>query len=520
MCRFNLVLLFAFFSILSVFAQQVPQKMNYQAVARTADGQVISNKQVALRIAIMSGDDMNRPVFAEEHSVETNKLGLMNIHIGGGELLEGSMQSIEWGTSAHYLKILMDSDGTGQYVEMGTSQLLTVPYAFYAERSGTDGEAGSRDDPNDWTINGNTGTNDVSNFLGTTDMQDLVFKTNGEEGMRLNTDGELDVRLGNRILIGSRPVISARGVGNTFIGDLAGNSISTGYNNAFIGYKSGLNNTSGHSNAFIGFKAGENNSSGFSNAFIGQQAGKANTIGKTNVMIGRRAGFANTEGDDNVFIGHLSGLGNVNGSSNTYLGSGADGAGALVNATALGAGATVTQDSSIVLGNSAKVGIGTSSPQYELDIKGDASVSGRYIDSNGNAGTSGQVLSSTGNGTDWITGSGSGSAGPTGPTGPEGIPGANGSEGATGPSGSNGSNGLAGANGIDGATGSQGPQGPTGLAGANGSDGATGPQGPTGLAGTNGVQGPTGADGNNGATGTTGPQGPAGLAGTNGVQGP
>ncbi len=229
---------------------------------------------------------------------------------------------------------------------------------------------------------------------------------------KLDVNGDLNLSLGSKVLINSRPVVSTVGTGNTFIGDLSGNAITTGYNNAFIGYKAGEVNTAGHSNAFIGFKAGELNTSGFSNAFIGQQAGRANTTGKTNVMIGRRAGFTSATGDDNVFIGHLAGQSSNGGSSNTYLGSGADGPGGLLNATAIGANASVTQDSSLVLGDNAKVGIGTSAPSYDLDVVGDVNFSGNLY-KNG-------VLFS-------------GGGGATGPTGPAG---ATGPQGATGPAGS------------------------------------------------------------------------------------
>ena len=193
---------------------------------------------------------------------------------------------------------------------------------------------------------------------------------------RLDVNGDINMSTGSILRINARSVVSTIGTANTFIGDFSGTLITTGYNNAFIGYKSGEANTSGHSNAFIGFKAGENNTSGFSNAFIGQQAGRANLTGKTNVMIGRRAGFMSATGNDNVFIGHLTGQTNNSGSLNTYLGSGADGSATLTNATAIGANASVTQDSSVVLGDAAKVGIGTSSPGYDLDVAGDINFSG------------------------------------------------------------------------------------------------------------------------------------------------
>ena len=277
---------------------------------------------------------------------------------------------------------------------------------------------------------------------------------------RLDVNGDVNLSLGNKIRINGRSVVSTVGTGNTFIGDLAGDVNTTGYNNAFIGYKSGEANGTGHSNAFIGFKAGENNTTGFSNAFIGQQAGRANVGGKTNVMIGRRAGFSSASGDDNVFIGHLAGQTNNGGSSNTYLGSGADGMAALINATAIGAGATALQDSSVILGNAAKVGIGTGTPDSDLHVVGNQHIEGNLWieggglrDASGSLGSAGQVLSSDGTTTAWISGGG----GATGPTGPAG---ANGSDGADGATGATGAAGPAGANGATGPTGPQGATGP------------------------------------------------------------
>ncbi|MGB0916528.1 MAG: hypothetical protein ACPGU4_02965, partial [Flavobacteriales bacterium] len=241
-------------SVTVVSAQSVPQKMNYQAVARTADGIVIADKEVSMQIVIVSSEDMDRPVYAEEHWVTTNKLGLMNLHIGTGEVLEGGMQNIDWGSAAHYLKVLMDVNNTGNFEELGTSQLLTVPYAFYAERSGS-GEGDSRNDPNDWTMNGNSGTDDAVNFLGTTDAQDLVFKTNGTEAGRFNQNGQLALPSSSDITVGGENALNMDGTRNIHIGQNAG-AASTGDQNAFIGYNAGFKNTTGAKNTFIGPTAG------------------------------------------------------------------------------------------------------------------------------------------------------------------------------------------------------------------------------------------------------------------------
>ncbi|MFT5310355.1 MAG: hypothetical protein ACI8VL_001259 [Bacteroidia bacterium] len=363
-------ILLAVFSLLAtstLFAQSVPQKMNYQAVARLSDGKVISEQTVILRIGIMSAEDMERPVYSEEHRSTTNEFGLFNLQIGTGSVIEGSMESIDWGSSAHYLRIHMDAENTGFFEEMGTSQLLTVPYAFYAERSGTSDDGNSRNDPDYWALRGNASTNSGVNFVGTTDAQDLVFKTNGTEAARFDTLGNLRLNGDRALKIGDFNALNMRGVRNIHIGEYAG-GLSTGKENAFIGYRAGYSNTSGVKNTFIGSTTGRLNTIGNQNVFVGGRAGFVNTEGSRNSFLGYQSGRLNTNGEENTFVGRYAGVSNVSGSFNTYVGSGADGTTGLTNATALGAGAVVTQSNSVVLGNNANVGIGTSSPAAKLTI--------------------------------------------------------------------------------------------------------------------------------------------------------
>lgn len=422
------------FTANQTLAQTAPQKFNYQAVARNADGKALTGQQLALRIAILSAEDLDRSVYSEEHMVTTNKLGLFNIAIGGGEVLEGEFSSIEWGSASHYLSIQMDTEGSGRFVEMGVSQLLSVPYALYAEKSGEAANAGDgRNDPNDWTINGNAGTDDAINFIGTLDAQDLAIRTNDTEVARFKTSGELELATGGGITVGGYNALNMDGTRNIHIGENAG-AFSTGDQNAFIGYNAGKVNTAGSKNTFIGPTAGRVNTTGNQNSFIGGRAGFNNASGSQNTFIGWLAGPQNVSGNENTFIGKYAGLSNTTGSLNTYIGSNADGDPGLTNSTAIGAGSTVTQSNSVVLGNNANVGIGTGAPAYKLDVKGDISASGRYIDSSGDAGSSGQLLSSTGAGTDWVDATGV--EGATGPTGSDGADGAIGPTGATGPTGS------------------------------------------------------------------------------------
>jgi hypothetical protein len=113
---------------------------------------------------------------------------------------------------------------------------------------------------------------------------------------------------------------------NSFIGQDAGKSTTTGLYNSFIGYQAGLSNTAGRSNIFIGYQSGFSNigdvlgSYGHLNIFVGNQSGYANTTGTGNIFLGEKSGFQNTEGSRDVFIGVQSGQANLSGLFNVFIG--------------------------------------------------------------------------------------------------------------------------------------------------------------------------------------------------------
>ncbi len=174
---------------------------------------------------------------------------------------------------------------------------------------------------------------------------------------------------------------------NSFFGGNAGRFNTTGNTNSFFGFSAGFSNTSGFSNSFFGLQAGSSNTTGQSNSFFGVVAGNLNTIGNNNtffgsgagyhttsangnVFFGSNAGFNNTTGGSNSFFGVSSGLSNTTELNNTFIGANSNGASGITNATALGANAVVTQNNSVVLGNNASVGVGTSAPQAKLHVVG------------------------------------------------------------------------------------------------------------------------------------------------------
>jgi uncharacterized protein (TIGR02145 family) len=121
-------------SILSIQAQ-VPQGFNYQATVRNSGGELIVNQDVNFKFNVQQGSATSESVYTETHLISTDDLGQINLTIGNGTALSGVFKLIDWSLGSYFLGIQLDT-GTG-YVAMGTTQLLSVPYALYAENSGS-----------------------------------------------------------------------------------------------------------------------------------------------------------------------------------------------------------------------------------------------------------------------------------------------------------------------------------------------------------------------------------------------
>jgi Protein of unknown function (DUF1566) len=121
---------------------QVPQAFNYQAVARDNFGNLIVSHAVGIQIIIHQTTASGTPVYSETFATSTNQFGLFTIAIGKGTPVSGTFSSITWSTGNYWLEVQLDPSGGSSYTSMGTSQLLTVPYAMYAVNAGVPGVTG------------------------------------------------------------------------------------------------------------------------------------------------------------------------------------------------------------------------------------------------------------------------------------------------------------------------------------------------------------------------------------------
>jgi hypothetical protein len=135
-CTSQLFIAFLFITLTGY--SQAPQAFKYQAVIRDTSGTVIINQLVSLKISILKNDINGESVYEEIHDITTNQLGIINLEIGRGLVVEGEFDQIPWGEYSFFIRLELDAEGGMNYLLLGISQLLSVPYALYAEHSGSD----------------------------------------------------------------------------------------------------------------------------------------------------------------------------------------------------------------------------------------------------------------------------------------------------------------------------------------------------------------------------------------------
>jgi hypothetical protein len=126
---------------ISAFAQ-LPNKFNFQGIVRNSSGVAVSNQAVQIKISILDATATGSLLYQERHSVTTNQFGLYNVAIGGGTILSGSFNSINWGFQDKYIRTELSTNNGITFSTLGTSQLLAVPYAMYAGTANNPGPQG------------------------------------------------------------------------------------------------------------------------------------------------------------------------------------------------------------------------------------------------------------------------------------------------------------------------------------------------------------------------------------------
>ncbi len=122
------------FSAHLVYAQS-NSFLNYQFLVRSSSGLPLSGQAVAVRVEINRGNSPGITVFREDHIDTTSRDGVVSIKVGAGNLHSGmdSLRNIAWETGPYFMRLLLDTARTGTFTLMGSSELLSAPYALNAD---------------------------------------------------------------------------------------------------------------------------------------------------------------------------------------------------------------------------------------------------------------------------------------------------------------------------------------------------------------------------------------------------
>ncbi len=354
---------------------QAPEAFNYQALIRDNAGAPVLNTPVGIQIKLIQGSSTGTIVYSEVAQPTTNSFGLVNLQIGKGTMVSGTFSSIDWSAGPYFMEIDADISGGTSYVQVGVSQLLSVPYALFAQ-SGLQGPAGTSSWKDSTGIVYSTNRVGIGNLNPTS-----MLSVTGNNNMPLDTAlFEVKDKNGNtvfavyeegvRVYVKESPTVGSRagfsiGGRNAITGltedlmQISPDSIrfyltenSKGARSGFsVGGRSpnkGLHpdifritpdsvriyvNDNGTKGARGGFAVGgrspyKTSSSNYlslthNNYFIGEDAGKSVTSGLFNSFLGFQAGYNNTTGDANIFLGYTAGYGSTSGYGNCFIGNAA-----------------------------------------------------------------------------------------------------------------------------------------------------------------------------------------------------
>ncbi len=391
---------------------QSPQAFKYQTVVRNANNDILSNQPVGLKISILQGSASGTAVYVETHAVTTNVLGIVNLNIGQGIFVSGSFLGINWGTNSYYVKIELDPAGGNAYQYMGTSELLSVPYALYAE-SGNEGPIGPQGPQGDQGPQGPAGPTGATGATGASGPQGpagvdgktvLNGTTNPTAGIGVN--GDFYINTTTNMLFGPK----ASGVwpaGVSMVGPQGPQGIQ------------GIQGPTGPTGA-----TGPAGPAGATGP-VGPQ-GPMPPIGGANTQVqynsnGSFSGSSNLVFDytnNRLGVGTATPSHTLHVNGNTRLGgllidaSNSSGStGQILTRTLLGTGwQTITipdpsqwsNSGSNIYFNTGNVGIGNSNPTQNLHVTGNMRLTGQFYDTYNSSGVIGQVLKRVSNGAAWL----------------------------------------------------------------------------------------------------------------------
>lgn len=107
---------------------QAPKRFNYQAVVRDANGRLVENGTLPVRITLMQGSPTGTVVYTENATVTTNSFGLFSLEVG----TNADLGVVDWSNGPYYLQSEVQLTAGASFNIITNQQLVSVPYALYA----------------------------------------------------------------------------------------------------------------------------------------------------------------------------------------------------------------------------------------------------------------------------------------------------------------------------------------------------------------------------------------------------
>ncbi len=389
--RTKLILVLILMLSIASFAQN---DINYKAQIKDGSGNVVANQTIDVRFTVIA-DSGPTNVYLETHTgATTDANGIVILNIGDGTTTD-VFTDIAWSSDTHALKVELDIEQDASFVDMGTTQFMTVPYAIHAETAAnvitkiddlSDGKSDSRnyslflgigagfndDGSGRWGLfNIGIGYNALySNELGlyntATGYAALYFNTGslntatGVQALFNNSGGGANTAIGTNSLYSN-----IDGYSNTASGSSALRLNTSGFQNTASGFEALYNNDDGIRNTASGYQAMYSNTSGNYNTGIGYKTLYNKTTGHWNTALGRNALLDLTSGTNNIGIGYDAQVSNANGNNQVRIGNNQ-----ITSLSCAGAynGIVGVTNRDVYVDNSGKIGYVASSARYKNNI--------------------------------------------------------------------------------------------------------------------------------------------------------
>lgn len=189
MKRFLPSIVFVLICVAVSFAQ-APKGINYQGVARDSEGNPLASKTISVRISILKTSAIGEVEYSETHKPTTNQFGLFTLIIGQGTKGTGDFIFVSWAVGNKWLQIEVDPNGGVGYTLAGTQQLMSVPYALYAEYTGSSGLSAGQGIAINSGVVSNTGDADKDPTNELQNLADVLTKSNNAGAIKITNLGD------------------------------------------------------------------------------------------------------------------------------------------------------------------------------------------------------------------------------------------------------------------------------------------------------------------------------------------